>query len=114
QGVMLNFWGTWCKPWEEEMPYMQGIYPEYKEKGIEMISVSLDSRELAVNRCIDKYDLTFPIPNHKTGEVRDLYKIGPIPSSISINPNGEIKRIVNRALSLESMESYFKEILPKQ
>src|SRR5699024_11217802 len=50
QGVMLNFWGTWCKPCEEEMPYMQELYPEYKEKGIEIIAVSLDSTELVVNR----------------------------------------------------------------
>ncbi|GFZ92473.1 thiol-disulfide oxidoreductase ResA [Compostibacillus humi] len=114
QGVMLNFWGTWCKPCEEEMPYMQELYPEYKEKGIEIIAVSLDSTELVVNRFIDKYDLTFPIPHDKTGEVRDLYKIGPIPSSIFINPNGKIQRVVNGALSLESLETYFKEILPKQ
>ena len=114
QGIMLNFWGTWCKPCEEEMPYMQELYPVYKEKGIEIIAVSLDNTELVVDRFIDKYDLTFPIPHDKTGEVRDLYKIGPIPSSIFINPDGEIQRIVNGALSLESLESYFKEILPKQ
>ena len=114
QGIMLNFWGTWCKPCEDEMPYMQALYPEYKEKGIEIIAVSLDNTELVVDRFIDKYDLTFPIPHDKTGEVRDLYKIGPIPSSIFINPDGEIQRIVNGALSLESLESYFKEILPKQ
>lgn len=114
QGVMLNFWGTWCKPCEEEMPYMQELYPEYKEKGIEIIAVSLDSTELVVDRFIDKYDLTFPIPHDKTGEVRDLYKIGPIPSSIFINPDGKIQRVVNGALALESLENYFKEILPEQ
>lgn len=114
QGIMLNFWGTWCKPCEEEMPYMQELYPVYKEKGIEIIAVSLDNTELVVDRFIDKYDLTFPIPHDKTGEVRDLYKIGPIPSSIFINPDGKIQRVVNGALSLESLENYFKEILPEQ
>ncbi|MFS0750905.1 thiol-disulfide oxidoreductase ResA [Oceanobacillus sp. 1P07AA] len=114
QGVMLNFWGTWCKPCEDEMPYMQELYPVYKERGVEIIAVSLDSTELVVDRFIDKYDLTFPIPHDKTGEVRDLYKIGPIPSSIFINPDGKIHRVVNGALSLESLESYFKEIVPKE
>src|SRR5699024_4088504 len=49
QGIMLNFWGTWCKPCEEEMPYMQELYPVYKEKGIEIIAVSLDNTELVVD-----------------------------------------------------------------
>ncbi|MFD1848927.1 thiol-disulfide oxidoreductase ResA [Oceanobacillus bengalensis] len=114
QGVMLNFWGTWCKPCEEEMPYMQALYPEYKEKGIEIIAVSLDNTELVVDGFIDKYDLTFPIPHDKTGEVRDLYKIGPIPSTIFINPDGDIERTVIGALTLESLEGYLQEILPKQ
>ena len=26
QGVFLNFWGTYCKPCEYEMPYMENQY----------------------------------------------------------------------------------------
>jgi peroxiredoxin len=113
KGVMLNFWGTWCKPCEAEMPYMQSLYPEYEEKGIEIIAVSLDNTKLVVDRFIDKYDLTFPIPHDATGEVRDLYKIGPIPSSIFINPEGEIESVVNGALTLDRLEGYLQEIQPK-
>ncbi|GLO65082.1 redoxin domain-containing protein [Oceanobacillus kimchii] len=53
KGVMLNFWGTWCEPCKDEMPYMQDLYPEYKDKGIEIVAVSLDAMEIVVNRFID-------------------------------------------------------------
>src|SRR5699024_8083354 len=36
KGVMLNFWGTWCEPCKDEMPYMQKLYPKYKDQGIEI------------------------------------------------------------------------------
>ena len=114
KGVMLNFWGTWCKPCEEEMPYMQSLYPEYKERGIEIIAVSLDSTEFVIHPFIDKYDLTFPIPHDKNEEVRDLYNVGPIPSTFFINPNGEIEEIVSGALTLDRLEGYLQDILPKQ
>ncbi len=113
KGVMLNFWGTWCKPCESEMPYMQKLYPEYKEKGVEIVAVSLDSTELVVNRFIEKYDLTFPIPHDKDSQVQDLYKVGPIPSTIFINPEGEIVEVINGALTLERLEGYLQEIQPK-
>lgn len=113
QGVMLNFWATWCEPCEEEMPYMQALYPEYKDKGVEIIAVSLDSTELVVDRFIDRYDLTFPTPHDTSGEVRDLYKVGPIPSTFFITPDGEISEIVNGALTLERLEGYLQDIQPK-
>lgn len=114
KGVMLNFWATWCKPCEREMPYMQELYPTYKELGIEIVAVSLDSTVLVVDRFIDKYDLTFPIPHDTTGEIRDLYKVGPIPSTFFINSEGEIVEYVSGELSLERLEGYLRNIIPKK
>lgn len=114
KGVMLNFWATWCKPCEREMPYMQELYPVYKERGIEIVAVSLDSTELVVDRFIDKYDLTFPTPHDKSGEVRDLYKVGPIPSTFFISAEGEIVEYVSGELSLERLEGYLRDILPEK
>lgn len=110
---MLNFWGTWCKPCEAEMPYMETLYPKYHDKGIEILAVSLDNTELVINRFIDKHDLTFPVLHDTTGEIRDLYKVGPIPSTFFIGPDGKIKEVVNGALTLEKLERSLQNILPE-
>lgn len=112
KGIMLNFWATYCKPCEAEMPYMEELYAEYKDKGIEIAAISLDASELVIHRFIDKYDLTFPVA-HDKGQVNDLYKIGPIPSTYFINPEGEIVEKVEGVLTLERLEDYFKQIQPK-
>lgn len=113
KGVMLNFWATYCDPCKAEMPYMEQLYPEYKEKGIEIIAVSLDLTELVINRFIDKYDLTFAIPHDAKSQVTDLYKIGPMPTTFFIDPDGKIVEKVEGALTLERLEGYFKQILPE-
>ncbi|WP_047982431.1 thiol-disulfide oxidoreductase ResA [Ornithinibacillus contaminans] len=114
KGVMLNFWGTWCKPCEEEMPYMQALYPEYQEKGVEIIAINLDATEFVVDKFIDKYDLTFPVPHDTRDQVRDLYKVGPLPSTFFISPEGEIVEVVEGGLSLERLEGYLKQIQPTE
>src|SRR5699024_12381539 len=40
KGVILNFWGTWCKPFREEMPDMDRIYNEGHED-YEIIAVNV-------------------------------------------------------------------------
>ena len=113
KGIMLNFWGTWCAPCEKELPFMEQLYPEYKERGLEIIAVGLDRLESSVDEFVDKYDLTFPIPHDKKRLVQDLYKIGPMPTTYFINPEGEIVEKVEGGLTLERLEGYFNEIVPK-
>lgn len=111
KGVMLNFWATYCEPCEAEMPYMESLYPEYKDD-IEIVAVNLDTSELVIHQFIDKYNLTFPILHDTKSEVMDLYNIGPIPSTLFISPEGEIVDKVAGALTLEKLEGHFQEILP--
>src|SRR5690625_5240245 len=44
KGVVLNFWATYCKPCEAQLPLMETLYPEYKDD-IEIVTISLRSEE---------------------------------------------------------------------
>lgn len=113
KGVMLNFWATYCKPCEKEMPFMQKLYPAYQKKGVEMITVNLDANKLVVNRFIDRFNLTFPVLYDQQDQVRELYNIVPIPSTFFISPDGKIVRKVEGGLTLEKLDGYLQEIEPK-
>jgi thiol-disulfide isomerase/thioredoxin len=41
---MLNFWATWCPPCKKEMPDLIKLYKNYKDKGFELILVSVDDK----------------------------------------------------------------------
>lgn len=112
KGVMLNFWATWCGPCKEEMPYMQELYPEYQEKGVEIVAVSLDSTEYVIDNFIEEYGLTFAIPHDTNADVRDLYRITPMPTTFFINPDGTINEIVQGALTLDRLEGHLDAITP--
>lgn len=43
--VLLDFWATWCDSCKEEIPDLMKIYGEFKDKGFEMLGISLDSSE---------------------------------------------------------------------
>lgn|SRR5699024_848526 len=112
KGVMINFWATYCKPCVKEMPHMQELYEKYQDKGIEILAINLDGNELVRDRFVDKYDLTYPIAWDKNKEVRELYNILPIPSSIFIDADGKIVKRVDGQLTLEQLEDNFKSIQP--
>jgi len=41
--VLIYFWAYWCEPCKQEMPHLDKIYREFKDKGLEIVGISLDS-----------------------------------------------------------------------
>jgi peroxiredoxin len=41
--ILIDFWATWCVPCKEELPHLEDIYKEYKDKGLKFFAISEDS-----------------------------------------------------------------------
>src|SRR5206468_617317 len=41
--VVLNFWATWCPPCVEEMPSLVKMQQQLKDRGVEVLAVSIDA-----------------------------------------------------------------------
>src|SRR6266481_490325 len=60
--LFLNFWATWCEPCREEMPSMEHLHQTYKDRGLAVIAISLDSQGASmVNPFVKKFGLSFPM-----------------------------------------------------
>ena len=89
--IFLNFWATWCKPCEEEMPSMQTLYEEHGGEAFEIVAISLDSgKSKVVEEFVKEYALTFTILHDRRGKIKDLYKTTGVPETFIIDQNGVI------------------------
>ncbi|MBH0157148.1 MAG: thiol-disulfide oxidoreductase ResA [Bacillota bacterium] len=114
KGVFLNFWGTWCKPCEREMPYMERQYQKYKDQGVEILAVNIAESNVSVKNFVDRYHLSFPIPMDKDREVTKAFGIGPIPTTVLIDKNGKIVKKTTASLSEKDIISFMNQIVPKE
>jgi len=112
QGVFLNFWGTWCKPCEKEMPYMENQYQEFKDQGVQTIAVNVGESEFQVSNFAKKYNLSFPVVRDAQKDVMYAYAIGPLPTTLLINPEGQVEKVITGEMSEEMIASYMDMIKP--
>jgi cytochrome c biogenesis protein CcmG, thiol:disulfide interchange protein DsbE len=40
--VLVNYWATWCAPCRKEMPKLDAFYKRYRDRGLEIIGISID------------------------------------------------------------------------
>ncbi|MGD9850351.1 MAG: redoxin domain-containing protein [Nitrospirales bacterium] len=93
--VLLNFWATWCGPCRVEMPSMEVLYQSYRDKGLEILAVSVDEQGPAVTRPFQEdKKLTFPILHDRDYQVGLLYGARSLPMTYIIDRKGTIRERV--------------------
>ena len=111
--VFLNFWASWCGPCKAEMPFMEKVYAENKDRSFEILAVNVTTSEKSignVEKFVADYELTFPIPLDEKGSVSHQYNIIGYPTSFFIDSEGVIRSIAHGPLTEEEMEKRIKRL----
>lgn len=113
QGVFLNFWGTWCKPCEREFPLMDQQYQKVQDEGLQILAVNIGESDFAVQKFIDRLNLSFPVLIDHNKSVMETYNINPLPTTFLVNPEGKIEKIITGEMSEEAIKEYMEQIMPE-
>ncbi len=113
KGVIINFWATYCPPCEEEMPYLERAYKQYKNQGIEILGINADEPTRLVNQFASAKNLSFPILLDRNGVVVEKYQVQNLPITFVVDGNGEIVKIVYGELSEEKIAEFVELIKSK-
>lgn len=91
--VLVDFWASWCGPCRDEMPNVVKAYNQYKNKGFEIVGVSLDRDHDKWLQGIKDLNITWPQMSDVMfweSPVVDLYAIEGIPHTVLLDKEGKI------------------------
>ncbi len=108
---IIDFWASWCGPCRMENPNMVKLYAEFKDKGLAVISVSLDDKKDKWLEAIEKDGLTWlHLSDLKgwQGEIVKKYNIDAVPTIFVLDENN---RIIAKNLRGEKLKAFVSERL---
>ena len=88
--VFLNFWASWCVPCDAEMPYLERMNTEFKDRNFQMVAISVDARENDARKFYDDRRLTLPWFWDPGRQVAERYNVNQYPETFIINSKGNV------------------------
>ena len=108
--VIVDFWATWCGPCRVEIPDFVKLQSKYKDKGLEIVGLSLDADgEKAVKPFVDKHDINYTMLLANDETAKSYGGILGIPTTFVIDRQG---RIVQKFVGVMPAKTFEDTIQP--
>jgi len=92
QFTLIDFWFSYCSPCISQFNGLKKIYAEYKGKGFEILSISVDKKENKMNweNVLNKYQLEWPQYWDQDQKQSSKLAINIFPTNFLLDKNGKI------------------------
>ena len=108
--VLIDFWATWCKPCVKEFPNLKALYSQYKDRGFEILAISLDQSKTTTDGFIEKRNIEWPnvtFEDSFNSDMAKLFEVAAIPRAVLVDSTGKIVAIDESAKG-EQLKDFLK------
>jgi len=89
--IYLDFWASWCKPCVKSFPWLNQLHEKYKDKGLVVLAINLDSDKALADAFLKQIPAKFTVAFDKEGVTPGLFKVKGMPSSFMVDREGYLQ-----------------------
>mgnify|MGYP000371470940 CR=1 FL=1 len=94
QWTVINYWATWCKPCIEEIPELNQLASNNRDK-VTVLGVDFDqSQGDALQEKINKLGISFNVIQQEPAEILGYARPNVLPTTVIINAQQQVHRIL--------------------
>jgi peroxiredoxin len=109
--ILLNYWATWCGPCKVEIPALNELYTQYKDKGLAVVGISVDDDGPTLREFTKQTPMNYTVLTAR--EAEDALELaGPVwgyPTTFFIGRDGSV---CGKHMGPATKTDFEREIMP--
>ncbi len=106
--VLINFWATWCGPCRLEMPDIVAVAQANPD--LIVLAVNVQETMEQVRPFAEEFQMQLPVVRDTDGELRTLYAVRGMPTSVFIDRQGKIFTVWAGMLTADLLQEIVADI----
>lgn len=111
QVVAIHFWANWCPHCLDEMPALEPVYRQYRDRGLVFLAINVMEEPDIVRAFIRTTGVSYEVLLDPEGEVMRRYGAMGLPATFMVDRQGVIRSRIIGESTPEAFESMIKKLL---
>lgn len=88
--VLIDFWATWCRPCQAELPVVNRIAERFRDRGLVVVGINTSDEAGKAEAWAKTSGLTFPIAYDASETAARGYGVDSLPTLVLVSKTGKI------------------------
>ncbi|MEO5343329.1 MAG: TlpA family protein disulfide reductase [Gammaproteobacteria bacterium SHHR-1] len=105
--VVVNYWATWCPPCIKELPELERFHNTHKAERAVVVGMNMEKiSEERLRSFLAKRQVSFPIVPTKPSSRSVFGKLGGMPTTYLVDPEGRLVAKQEGGITAEELEGF--------
>jgi thiol-disulfide isomerase/thioredoxin len=109
--VLVNFWATWCPYCRKEKPVIDAFWQDYRSKGFEVVSISIDDTPEQIAAWMKDKDYAFMATPTNASVAAAFGNVKSVPTSFILDTEGHIRHKIAGQVHYPRLEKLVTPLL---
>jgi len=109
--VLVNFWATWCPYCRKEKPAIDAFWQDYRDRGFEVISISIDDPAEKIAAWMQDKDYAFMAAPTNASVTAAFGNVASVPTSFIVDTEGHIRHKIAGQVHYPRLEKLVTPLL---
>ncbi len=109
--VLVNFWATWCPYCRKEKPVIDRFWQDYRERGFEVVSISVDDPPEKIAVWMRDKEYAFMAAPTNASVTHAFGNVKSVPTSFIVDSEGRIRHRIAGQVHYPRLEKLIAPLL---